>query len=345
MAVSGAWLACRQIAGINPITYSADAAGDGGCTLGTPLFTSTSNYNVLAVQGGFVYLDITGSGVSRCASTGCAGPLTIVTVPNTVNDTYQSFGLASALLYYTFQSSLTADGGAANGELHSVGLDGTGDKAVLTNLAYPLWVATSGSRIFWVDDPLSGVVPGTNPATVNCIGCIGSGSTPWITQLGMTFGLLADQNNVYVLEDDGTGTATDKLVACGTQTACAAAPRTVVPSLTSLTPPEIANVASDGTYAYVARPSHSDVVRVDGAGAVVSVVTGHNVYAVAVDGNGNLYYATDTGYIFRTRADGSDAGAAVALVCNQTSITDIAVDAQNVYFLAGTTSGPYFAPL
>jgi len=196
--------------------------------------------------------------------------------------------------------------------------------------------------VFWVDDPLS--FAGTTPATVNCVGCNGSGSTPWITGLTQTYALIADANWVYVLVDDGTGTLTDNLVACSTQTACGANPKKLATSIANLTAPESTYITSDGTYAYIARPSHTDVIRVDTAGNATEIVKAQNVFAIVADTLGNLYFANDSGFIFSTKSDGT--GTPTEIVCNPSLPTAIAVDAQNIYFLAGSpNTSPYAAPL
>jgi hypothetical protein len=338
-------LACRQIAGISTITYlDAGDAGDGApvCSSGTPLFTSASTYDLVYAQGGFAYFDVGAAGVGRCPSTGCPNAQTLVSSTN-----YTSFALGSSLIYYTLQN-MTADGGST-GSLRNVGLDGGGDTQMLGNLAYPFWVATTGTRIFWADDPVTVTFAGQ--ATIHCVGCTGPGDVPWITQLGETYALIADTNTVYVLVDDNTNTQTSEVVACSTQTACAASPRKVIGGLTQVVVPvspyypDDANMASDGTYLYLIRSDKNDIVRVDGTGTVLTLVTGVLASAIAIDApSGNLYYGTDS-TIFHIKSDGT--GASTAVVCNQAGLSALAVDSQNVYFLTsnGTANNaPFWAP-
>ena len=263
-----------------------------------------------------------------------------------------SFALGASLVYYIVQGA-PGDAGTVTGALRSVNFDGTGDALVAGNLANPYWVAVSGSRIFWVDDPITTTMAGT--ATVNCIGCNGMTSTPWITGLTQqTYGIIADQNDIYVVIDDGmTGLPNfiGEVYACSTQTACGGSPRKVIDQayvLTSggTTALSFANpsLTSDGTYVYVSR--QSDIVRVDGTGQMVTIVNALSPGpgGVAFDGMAsNLYYATDSA-IFRSKIDGTSPK---PVVCGQSGLGAVAVDMQNVYFvnsLSGTNNAPLWAP-
>ncbi len=347
-------LACRQIIGIAPITYTDGGASDAGCPLGTPLYTTASVYNNIAVQNGTVFVDVPSSGIFSCPAGGCATPQAVVNIPGL--DMYQAFA-ASSSLYYTFLGP-NADGGPTGGSVHEVELDGGNDHPIASNLAFPFWIAVAGSDVFWIDDSLSDqTVVGTTPATVNCIGCNGNtSSVPWITNLGETFAIIADANNVWVLADDGTGMGTDVVVVCSTTAPCLGADggigaKVVISNIEAPISPITGTYqlgsyfAGDGTYAYVVGAAA--VIRSDSTGANKSVVPGvANVVAITLDATaGNLYYATD-GTIYRTKADGT--GTSTPVVCNQTGITALAVDSTSVYFLTsgtGVTNGaPNVAP-
>jgi hypothetical protein len=348
--------ACRQIAGIGPITYSdAGMTADveaGGCPSGTPLYTTAQVYDILDVQNGFVYADVASSGVFRCPTSGCASAATVVNQ----NNTFIAFALSPSLLYYTIQPN--QNGGPTMGSLHSVGFDGTNDVIVAGNLDYPFWVAVSGSNIFWVDDSQDLSVPDTIPATVNCIGC-GGGTTskPWMGGLSNTYGIVADATNVWVLADDGSLNDTSNVYVCPVASPCMNAAdggsgaKVVLSNITTPDPialqlNQLSNyIAGDGTYFYLVNGSEID--RVDATGTRKTIVPGvTGVVAITIDvPAGNLYYATD-GSIFRTKADGT--GTSTALVCNQSGIGDVAVDSQNLYFITsgtGVSNGaPFVAP-
>jgi hypothetical protein len=345
------WLvSCRQIIGIEPITYTdaavVDGAIDAGCPLGTPLYTTASVYNNIAVQNGTIFVDVPSSGIFGCSAGGCSGPQPITSVPTT--DTYEAFAASSSFLYYTFLGS-NEDGGPTGGSVHAVALDGGNDHPIASNLAFPFWIATTGNDVFWIDDSQSDLDEvGTTPATVNCIGCNGgTGSVPWITNLGETYAIIADPSNVWVLADDGTGMATDVVVACSVTTACGTGAKTVISNISSPVN-SLTNTnqlgsffVGDGTYAYVVGAT--SIIRTDSMGINKSVVAGvANVVAIVVDASaGNLYYATD-GTIYRTKADGT--GGSTPVVCNQSGISALAVDSTNVYFLTGGTDVTNGAP-
>jgi hypothetical protein len=346
-------LACRQIAGIETITYTDGATGDamnggdGGCPLGTPLYTTASAYSSVGVQGGNVFVDVPTSGIFACSVTGCVTPQVLVNVA--APSIYESFALGSSSLYYTFLGA-NQDGGPTGGSVHEVALDGGNDHPIASSLAYPFWVATSGDDVFWIDDSLSDF--GTTPATVNCIGCNGvTTSVPWITNLSTTYAIIADANTVWVLADDGSGNGTDVVVACSTTTACHANPKTVVTGIISplaalTTTTNLGSYfAGDGTYAYVV--GNTSIIRTDNVGTNKSVVPGvTSIEAIAIDvPTGNLYYANDS-TIYRTKADGTSTSTPV--VCNQSGLSALAVDSENVYFLTSdgtiTNGAPNFAP-
>lgn len=331
--VAFALVGCRDVVGIHDIAF--DDSGTAACNGSQPtlVFTSASAYDALFAQGGFVYAEVSQSGIDRCAITGCTTPTNILTAKAT--DTFEYATLSTTAVDYTIQKPLV-DGGT-NGEIHTMGFDGTNDAVALSTPLAPSWIAISGSRTFWIDDQFFATATGD---TLQCLGCGGS-NMPWITGMpGGAYGLVADANNVYVLADSANLTDYDVL-SCSVLTACAAAPRTVISAIDFST--VAAQIASDGTYFYIARENHQDVVRVDGAGATTQVLTSQDVVAIAIDATaGNLYYATSTGIVGRTKTDGT---APATLACNQSSVSALAVDNQNVYFIAGaTTSNVYKLP-
>jgi len=353
---------CRQIADIGPITYVdaggggdvviADVVVDAGCPSGTALYTTAQSYDIIEVESGFIYGSVASAGVFRCATTGCASPTTIVNQ----NNTFIAYSLGPSVLYYTIQPNQT--GGPTMGSLHSANLDGTNDQTVAGNLDYPFWIAVTGNDIFWSDDSQDLAIPGTTPATIECIGCNGvMTSKPWITGLSNTYGLIADTTNVWVFADDGTGTVTSEVLVCPIAAPCVAASdggtgakvvlgKIPTPTTLATQANQLGNyIAGDGTYFYVVNGS--SIQRVNAAGVSTTIVPGvSDIVAITVDvAAGNLYYATD-GTVFRTKADGS--GPSTPVVCNQSGISDIAVDSQNVYFVttgtANPNGAPYYAP-
>ena len=99
----------------------------------------------------------------------------------------------------------------------------------------------------------------------------------------------------------------------------------------------IQQIASDGTNVYVARPSHSDVVRVDSAGNVAPVVTAQVVTALVVDvTSGNLYYGTSTGAVGRAKSDGSASPMTLGTSINPIAALDL--DDASVYMLTGVSA-------
>jgi hypothetical protein len=326
--------ACRDVVGIHSITYTEG----GSCTGATPtlVFSSTASYDALSAQGGFVFAGVTSAGIDRCPIAGCAVPSSIITVGSSVS--FIDSTVTTNAIDYTLQGD-GADGGTG-GEIHSAALDGTSDTiAFATNAKYPEVVASSGTRIFWVDDEYT--YGGTGNDAVDCIGC-SAGDAPWITNLpGSAYGIVADANTVYVLAD--AASLTDLVVlGCSINTACGNSPRTVISGIDSST--EQTQIASDGTFFYIARENAAEVTRVDATGNKTPIVSSQDVIAIAVDATaGNLYYGTTGGVIGRVKSDGSTEP--TALACNQDSVTAIAVDDQNVYFLAGsTTSSIYKLP-
>ncbi len=330
--------ACRDVVGIHSITYTEG----GSCTGATPtlVFSSTASYDTLSAQGGFVFAEVTSAGIDRCPIAGCAVPSSIITVGSSVS--FIDSAVTTNAIDYTLQG-LGADGGTG-GEIHTTALDGTNDTiALATNTKYPEVVASSasssGTRIFWVDDEYG--FGGTGDDTVDCIGC-SAGDATWITNLpGSAYGIVADANTVYVLAD--AASLTDLVVlGCSVNAACGDSPRTVISGVDASTTQT--QIASDGTYFYIARENAAEVARIDATGNKTTVISSQDVIAIAVDATaGNLYYGTTGGVIGRVRSDGSTEP--TPLACNQDSVTAVAVDDQNVYFLAGsTTSNIYKLP-
>lgn len=321
---------CRQVAGINPITY-AGAEGGTGCSNGTVVLSTSDQLDMLSVNGGFVVAGVVGaSGVGdsnlvACpTSAPCTQPKNLLTTA--FNDTIGGYG-TSTKIFYTVQS------GTNTGALHSVAYDGTGDQVVLGSLAHPAWVATSGARTFWVDDDLAG-----GPATVHCVGCSGTGDVTWMTNLTTTEGLFADANDVYVLADDGTGTT--GVYGCSVQTACGATTRTVMKGLSPTSTVPVTQFASDGTNVYISNDT-TQIIRIDGTGAQKPIATNVAAVAIAVDPvTGELFYGDDNGTVGRVKTDGSTPPSPMS-TCDPQSpneIYGIAFDSTYVYVLLVTTN-------
>ena len=286
------------------------------CTAQTPaaVFSGQETYDSLNVENGTLYVEVLGSGLRSCATTGCNdSPTTVFDL-----DDYVSFTMGPTAITYARQT-----------EIDSSQLDGTSVQTVTANLTAPAFVATSGTRTFWVQDSFA---VDETPATVWCLGCTPDGQpTEWIQGIGgASYGLLADASNVYVLEDDPTLT-TVRLLACSVQAPCYSEPKLLVDGLDNTV--VTAQVASDGTNVYVARAE--DIARVDPSGNVTSVVTTPYVTSIAVDAAaGNLYYGTAVGEIDRVTLDA--AATNTTLVCGGPDpITALAFDATSLYFLSG----------
>ncbi len=319
-------VSCRDIAGVGPITYTG---GDGGGCFGELVFSNaSSNLDEIRVAGGFIFGQITSSGIISCPTSGCATPTSLFTAP--AQDRYKAFAVSDKLLYYAVETgSEPTDGGATPGAVHSLAFDGTSDQQIGGSAPNAYFVGVSGTNVFWVDDPNQGTNLG--PASVNCIGCSGSSSVPWITALNVTYAFTTSTNNVYVLADlDGTG-ANETLFACGVTSPCLATPK----KLLSNVDPSATNtsLAADDTYAYLARTDHADIVRVDMSGVLTEIVNATTAYAITVDKTGNLYYADDTGTVYGTKADGS--GTPKSLACGTaTSLAlALATDDTSLYYI------------
>jgi hypothetical protein len=295
------------------------ATDDGDLPAMTQLVAGFDAYDAIAVQGGQVWVEIPGSGVASCALTGCAAPTNIAW-----SDAYVSGALGSPIAYAAQIG--TQDG--VSGELHVV--DGSGDRAIATNLAYPAWVATSGARTFVAEDPFA---YDDTPATIDCVGCTNGQSAPepWISGFGGgTYGLFADASNVYVLADDATLTSV-QLVACSVSHPCFAEPRVVLEGLDQTITAQ--QIASDGASVYVARAATSDVVRVDASGIVTTLLVTTDATSLAWDAaTSQLWFGTLSGDVGHVSADGTNR---VYVARGTGSIRAIATDATSVYVVTG----------
>jgi hypothetical protein len=331
------FVACRQVAGISTITYSGgDGGGGGACTNSTMVLTSSSQLDALFVGGGFVTVaqisvaTLEDSNIFACATgTPCTEPPGLVNL--SFNDKLESYTTTSQILY-SLQTSATGAGA-----IHSLSFDGKTDTVLLGTATYPLWIAASGTKTFWVSDDQTAV-----SASLHCIGCSGPGDTTWITNLTQTFGVLADANNVYVVTDDGSANATDGIYSCSVQAACAGTPKTVITGL-GITATNInSQVVSDGTNLYVTNDT-SAVVRIGPTGTQTNVVKGVAAAAIAVDpATGDLFYGTDTGDVASVKADGSTTTPTALSKCDPqdaNAILGIAYDATNVYVLVQPVAG------
>jgi hypothetical protein len=330
---SVAAVACRQVAGINPIVYSGNEGGAGGCSGGKLVISTTQQLDLLSVTGGFAFASVVSANgigdvnIVDCAtSSSCTQPKGLLNL--SFSDTLEGYS-PGAKIFYTVQNGTDA------GTLHSMAYDGTGDQVVLGSLTHPAWVAVSGARTFWVDDDLTGL-----QATVHCVGC-GPSDATWITNLTATAGIFADANDVYVLADDGTGQATIGLYGCSVQTACGATPRTVIKSLSPTSISPVTQFASDGTNVYVSNDA-TQIIRIDPTGAQLPVAKNVAGVAIAVDAvTGELFYGDDDGTVARVKTDGSSATPTTLSSCDPATPNEIyglAIDDKNVYVLLVDTN-------
>lgn len=288
----------------------------------TPVFQGLDGYDAIAVQDGFIYVELPGTGVARCPIAGCASPTPIVD-----SAAFVASAADGAKIVYATQIA-SDDGSSVIGSIHSVQVDGSGDQSLLDGLAYPAYLAASGDRVFWARDSFA---IDETPASIECIGCGGTGSTPWLQLQGGTYGMLTDGANVYVLADDATHT-TLSLFSCPVDKPCYSEPNVVLGGLTPMT--TIQQIATDGASVYVAR--ENDVVRVDAGGAQTPIVQAAGVTALVVDrATSTLYYGKSTGEIGRVKTDGT---ASVALGSTGARIGALDVDATSLYLLTGASS-------
>jgi len=298
--------------------------GDDAPAWGTLVWSGSDSYDALAAHDGFVYLEIPGSGVERCTTIGCTQPSSVLGTDAFVT---AAFGATTI----TYATEIMDESGGVAGEIRAVGVDGTGDRSLLPGATHPAWVASSGARTFWADDSFA---LDETPATIQCVGCTSDGqSTPWISGLGGgTYGMIADDANVYVLADDASRTSVD-LVACGTAAPCFGEPRVVLAGLDPMILPQ--ELASDGASVYVARSKERDVVRVSN-GAVTVLATSVDATALAFDATSDsLYYGTSSGTLARVKPDGSGA---TTIGTSTSAIAAIAIDETSAYILTGTSS-------
>lgn len=311
MTTARALLMVATLASLGCMHTSGDAVPMCTAPAATAVFSGQESYDTLNVQGGFVYVEVPGSGLRRCAKAGCSdSPDTLLDL-----DDYVSFTMTPTGITYARQT-----------EIDSSQPDGTAAQTVASGLTAPSFVATSGTRTFWVVDSFA---TDETPASVWCLGCTTDGQpTEWITGIGgASYGLLADASNVYVLEDDPTQT-TVRLLGCSVNAPCFSEPRLLVDGLDNTV--VTARVASDGTSVYVARST--DIVGVDAAGNMTTVANVPYVTAITVDA-GNLYYGTEQGEIDRVTLSSAKT---TTLVCGgPDAIGALAVDDTSLYFLSG----------
>ena len=328
---------CAEIAGITDLPDAAalyDAPPYDGpppkttCTNGKTVLITNLNATNVAASSGRVYAHATEGLLSCTTSAPCGNPGLLFNL--SASDKLFAYTVG-AQLEYTLQS------GANAGSVHSRALDGTGDQALGQSLAYPSYIAMSGSRTFWVDDASTSTSNQT-PAVLHCIGCGGS-DMQWITGLNATHAAFADTSDVYVLADDGTSSFTYGIYGCSVSTACGASPRVVAKGLNT----DQLGVASDGTNVFVARSDQQDIVAIDKVGTAKPLALQVNIKAIAVDAaKGQLFFVTYGGLIGVVKTDGSSTPSVVSNCdTNFGDIDSLAIDATNVYVLmtAISTSG------
>ncbi len=304
-------IACADLVGIGDLPSAAEAGdvqndtpppNNYVCSSSTTILTTTTGFpSTINVANNFVYGGGQGVGIFRCATTGvCNGASDFVNI--TPGNTFESYAVAPSSLYFTLQGA-TGDAGS----VHSAALDGTGEQTVLSNQTYPSWMASSGSRTFWVEDTINGSLDESfTPSVVHCIGCSGP-DTPWITNLNGTYGLIADANDVYVLAEDGSAAETNGIYGCSVQNACGNGPRIVTTGLDEFIVQQ--EIASDGTNVRVCsalrRQTSHESILVGNVTLTRSSRTPRSLRSAADGSTNDLFFATDNGLIETVKADGS----------------------------------------
>ena len=331
-------VACRQISGIHPILYEAGTGGDSGagaCTNAKTILTSADSLDILGVAGGYAMAATLSSQTSAyaniltCATANapCTHPPGILALAFT--DALESYTASSSLIYYALQT------GAATGSIHSVTFDGKTDQVLLANAKSPLWMGSTGTRVFWTSDDL-----GATPASLHCIGC-GSGDQTWISNLGLTYGVLADASTVYVIADDGSANLTDAIYSCSATAACGTTPKQIIKGLTFNAFYATSEIATDGTNLYVTN-DQSAIIRIDTSGTQTNVVKGVAAPVITVDpATGDLFYATDDGTIARVKSDGTQPPVTISTCApnDPNAVAGIAFDTTSVYVIVIPATG------
>jgi hypothetical protein len=330
-------VACRQIAGIKPITYSG-ADGGTGCSNGTVVLSSSNSLDLLTVAGGYDIVavpDTTAigySGLHACAtSTPCTEPPGLLTLG--FNDIVTDYAASPTQIVYAVETNQTTGTGA----IHSVSFDGTNDKTLLASASYPLWITTTAASTFWVSDDGAS-------ASLHCIGCGGNmNDQTWMSNpnLTATLGTFSDASTVYVIADDGTAAGTYGVYTCSATTACGTNGKLLAKGFQFAAINIKSEVVSDGTNVYVTNES-SAIASITPAGVQTSIVKGVATSAIAVDGaTGEIFYGTDNGTVAKAKTDGSGTPTTLSS-CDPGSANDIlgiALDATNVYVVLAPTTG------
>ena len=245
------------------------------------MLAATNAPDGIATTAGFLFT-FDGLAIQRCTIGSCGAPQ-VVFAPSS-SETLMGAFVGPASIAYTMMRT------GSIGEVHSAGLDGKNDVALvsLPNVM-PNAVAASGPRTFWADD---------QTGDVHCVGCAGADKV-WMTTSDSVKALFTDNSSVYALYAGGSGT----IYSCPQGTACATSPPVVLGGLDAST--TAAQVGTDGTYVYAARAT--DVARVEVATTTVTpILAGETVAALAVDAKTrDLFYATQAGEIGRVASDGT----------------------------------------
>jgi len=298
------------------------------CHDGTTLLSTNVMLDRLGIANGFVYARVNANaytpiGVMRCATTGgCTAATSIL--EDAGASVFQDYAVGGSL-YTTFLDD------AGGGSVHAAMLDGTNDQILVADASFPSWVTTSGSNVFWVSDAIT--AGGTSPSVVYCAGC--DAGSAWLSEPAATYAVFADDRSVYLLADDGTKT-TEGIYGCSLDGGCIeGGARTLITGLVTDLPDQ---VASDGTYVYVARNDHSTIVRIDTTNTATNFVTNVVALAIAIDpASGTLFYGSVEGGIYSMPTDGSKPATELA-TCSNATINSIVFDATNVYALVDGTN-------
>ncbi len=321
----------------------------------TTVFTTSDLLDKLTLLDGTLYAEVSPSstasmlagGVVRCPTSGCSSPQLVASAPDTAAWGDEAIGTSN--VYYSLVGTLAldGDGGSApnvDGAIDLVALDGSGATAFAPQLAYPTFLATANGQIFWVNDPQAAGDIGTStvfacPQSSGCAAGDGAGlaGAPWITGIGTSYALFADEANVYVLSDQTVDSASGvaNLYSCPLSAPCTA-PVLVESNVDTS---GSFSFAANGAYLFASEQDKPTVVRIDLAQRATTTILADDQddpTGLAVDAD-YVYWGSADGKLVRTRSDGSAGVETVG--CGLSSPDHLVLDATFVYFIAGNGSG------
>ncbi len=292
------------------------------------------------------------TGLIACSKTGCESPRTVASDETFGRSSaWGSVALSPGAIYATAPSLPPAtakrDGGAQDaGSIRRVtataGGQPGGASVVRGGLHDPLWVATAGDTLYWVDDPqwMSDESGGTW-TLFRCTLPACSDARPFMNgTAAQTFGLFLDTTNAYVVAADPASGNAD-MYACALTTSCSSAP---APYLNLLTAPSNAwpfdpllggdVFVSDGTSVYWADYGDYEINRLVPGAAAPELLTNVNMSAsnVAVDATYVYWTLGASGTVQRTRKDNAWKQSTQNVLCRGGAIGNIAVDGASLFY-------------